>query len=300
MADELNADVVKIHAWAVRWLVSFNPAKSETMILSRKHNKPFRTPLSMNQSLINNVNSHKHLGRTFSQDCSWHDHLELVKTKAWLCINIMRRLNFQLDRKSLQTIYISFIRPILEIPMLYGTIVPNKRLTSSKKNQNEAARIVTGATKLASIQSLLSDTGWESLTSRREKHKLVLFYKMINSLAPEYLSSLVPPTVGNISQYNLRNETNLQTIPARCQQYYNSFLPSTTRIWNRLPDDTKNSPYVESLKHKLNNNITKPPPYSFSGSRIGQIYHARIRLNCSLRYHLFQKNIIDNPVCECG
>ena len=155
--------------------------------------------------------------------------------------------------------------------------------------QNEAAHIVTGATKLASIQSLLSDTGWESLTSRREKHKLVLFYKMIDSLAPEYLSPLVPPTVDNISQYNLRNETNLQTIPARSQQYYNSFLPPTTRMWNSLPDDTMNCPSVESLKHKLNNNITKPPPYYFSGSRLGQIYHAHIRLNCSLRYHLFQK-----------
>ena len=190
------------------------------MILSRKHNKPFHPPLSMNQSLINNVNSHKLLGLTFLQDCSWHDHLELVKAKAWLRINIMRRLNFQLDRKSLQTIH-----------------------------------------KLASIQSLLSDTGWESLTSRREKHKLVLFYRMIDSLAPEYLSLLVPPTVGNISQFNFRNETNLQTIPARSQQYFNPFLPSTTRIWNSLPDDTKNSPSVESFKHKLNNNITKPPYY---------------------------------------
>ena len=124
---------------------------------------------------------------------------------------------------------------------------------------------------------------------------------MINSLAPEYLSSLVPPTVGNISQYNLRNETNLQTMPARSKQYYNSFLRSTTCIWNTHPDDTKNSPSVESFKHKLNSNITKPPPYYFSGSRLGQIYHARIRLNCSsLRYHLFQKNIIGNPVCECG
>ena len=158
-----------------------------------------------------------------------------------------------------------------------------------EKIQNEATRIVTGATKLTSIQSLLSDTGWERFTSRREKHKLVLFYKMINSLALEYLSSLVPPTVGNISQYNLRNETNLQTIPARSQQYYNSFLPLTTCIWNSLPDGTKSSPLVESFKHKLNNNITKPPPYYFSGSRLGQIYHARIRLNCSLRYHLFQK-----------
>ena len=215
MADELNDDLAKIHAWAVRWLVSFNPSKSESMILSRKHNKPFHPPLSMNQNLINNVNSHKHLGLTFSQDCSWHDHLELVKTKAWLRINIMRRLKFQLDRKSLQTIYISFIRPLLE----YADVVWDN-CTQQEANelvQNEAARIVTGATKLASIQSLLSDTGWESLTSRREKHKLVLFYKMNNSLVPEYLSSLVPPTVGNISQYNLRNETNLQTVPARSQ-----------------------------------------------------------------------------------
>ena len=83
------------------------------------------------------------------------------------------------------------------------------------------------------------------------RHKLVLFYKMIIFLSPEYLSSLVPPTVGNISQYNLRNETNLQTIPARSQQYYISFFPSTTYIWNSLPDDTTNSPSVESFKHKL-------------------------------------------------
>ena len=210
-ADELNADLAKIHAWAVRWLVSFNPSKSESMILSRKHNKPFHPPLSMNQNLINNVNSHKHLGLTFSQDCSWHDHLELVKTKAWLRINIMRRLKFQLDRKSLQTIYISFIRPLLEYADVVWDNCTQQEANELEKNQNEAARIVTGATKLASIQSLLSDTGWESLTSRREKHKLVLFYKMNNSLVPEYLSSLVPPTVGNISQYNLRNETNLQT-----------------------------------------------------------------------------------------
>ena len=270
------------------------------MILSRKHNKPFHPPLSMNQNPINNVNYHKHLGLTFSQDCYWHDHLELVKNKAWLRINIMRRLKFQLDRNSLQTIYISFIRPLLEYADVVWDNCTQQEAYELEKNQNEAANIVTGATKLTLIQSLLSDTGWESLTSRREKHKLVLFYKMINSLAPEYISSLVPPTVGNISQYNLRNKTNLQTVPARSQQYYNSFLPSTTRIWNSLSDDTKNSPSVESFKHKLNSNITKPPPYYFSGSQLGQIYHARIRLNCSLRYHLFQKNIIDNHVCECG
>ena len=41
-----------------------------------------------------------------------------------------------------------------------------------EKIQPEAARIVTGATKLVSISSLLSETGWEPFASRRRKHKL--------------------------------------------------------------------------------------------------------------------------------
>ena len=45
--------------------------------------------------------------------------------------------------------------------------------------QYEAARIVTGATKLVSIEKLMNDVGWDSLENRRHKHKLILYYKMI-------------------------------------------------------------------------------------------------------------------------
>ena len=75
----------------------------------------------MNNQPISEVNSHKHLGLILSNDCTWHDHLEKIKTKAWTRINIMIKLKFQLDRKSLQTIYFSFIRPLLE----YGDVIWN-------------------------------------------------------------------------------------------------------------------------------------------------------------------------------
>ena len=76
--------------------------------------------------------------------------------------------------------------------MLSGTIASSAKQMNWKKNQNEAARIVTGATKLESINKLLKETGWESLSTRRKKHKLTLFYKMNNGLCPNYLTSLVP------------------------------------------------------------------------------------------------------------
>ena len=52
--------------------------------------------------------------------------------------------------------------------------------------------IVSGATKLVSIEKLLKEVGWDTLSCRRKKHEQILFYKMINGLCPDYLSSLVP------------------------------------------------------------------------------------------------------------
>ena len=56
-------------------------------------------------------------------------------------------------------------------------------LANSKKQQHEAVRIVTGATKLASIINLLSDTGWETLAAKRQKLKqFLLFFNMVKGL----------------------------------------------------------------------------------------------------------------------
>ena len=178
----------------------------------------------MNNQLIAEVTSNTHLGLLFCSDCTRHDHFKHIKAKTWTRMNIMRKLKFQLDWKSLQIIYFSFIRLLLG----YGNVVwSNCTLYESnelEKIQHEAARIVTGSTKLVSISYLLSETGWEPLTSRRRKHKLTLFYKMINGSRPGYLCSLVPPTVGNASSYSLRNVANLQTIHCNTQQYIPLFF----------------------------------------------------------------------------
>ena len=56
----------------------------------------------------------------------------------------------------------------------------------------EAARIVTGCSKLVSLLDLTREAGCESLSERRHKHKLLLYFKMVNGLCPSTLSVLVP------------------------------------------------------------------------------------------------------------
>ena len=124
---------------------------------------------------------------------------------------------------------------------------------------------------------------------------------MLNGLTPEYLSSLVPDNVGNNSTYNLRNARNLNTIQANSQLYFKSFLPSVTRDWNGLSGEIRNSTSLSSFKRHLNFSRNVLPKFFFDGKRLGQIYHARLRMRCSpLNAHLFSKNTINSPLCICG
>ncbi|XP_060607755.1 uncharacterized protein LOC132759899 [Ruditapes philippinarum] len=193
-ADILQSDINKISSWADKWLVKFNPSKSETMLITRKTSKLFHPPLSMQNQTISSVTSHKHLGLHFSDDGSWHIHINHVKERAWKRIHIMRKFKFQLDRKSLEIIYLSYIRPILEYADVVYTNCTQYEKDELDKIQHEASRIVSGVTKLVSIHQLHREVSWESLDSRRKKHKLILVYKMKNGLSPDYLSSLVPPS----------------------------------------------------------------------------------------------------------
>ena len=139
---------------------------------------------------INEVQLSKHLGVYFSYDCSWHKHIEYIKEKAWIRINIMRKLKYELDRKSLETIYMTFIRPIFEYADVLWDNCTQQEKQDLEKIQLEAARIATGTTKLISIQNLYDETRWEQLETRRMNHKLLLFYKMFNNISPLYLSTL--------------------------------------------------------------------------------------------------------------
>ena len=78
----LNCDSVKFSRWATTWLVTFNPTKSESFLLSRKGNRPVHPPLYMQNVQTEEVECHKHLGINLSHDCSWHRNIAYIKEKA--------------------------------------------------------------------------------------------------------------------------------------------------------------------------------------------------------------------------
>ena len=194
----------------------------------------------------------------------------------------MRKIKFTLNRKALETIYISFIRPTIEYANVVWDNCTIAQEQDLEKIQIEAAIIVTGATKLVSINKLYIETGWETLKDRRRKHRLILFYKMNAGQTPNYLSSLVPENVGNLVNYNLRNADNTRMLHCNTQLYANSFIPASIQDWNSLPQDTKHASSLPIFKSKINANIIKVPiHYYYALDRKSQIMHARLRTRYS-------------------
>ena len=108
--------------------------------------------MTMNYQIVTAVENHKHLGVVFQSNRTWYEYLNMIISKAWQRINVVRKLKLMLDRKSsLRCFYFSFIRPVLEYPDVVWENCIKYEEDELENIQLETARIVTGTTKLVSI-----------------------------------------------------------------------------------------------------------------------------------------------------
>ena len=89
--------------------------------------------------------SQKHLGIVLDSRLDFNEHLEIIFKKVSKTIGLFRKLQNLLPRKSLITVYKSFIRPRID----YGDIIYNQAYNASfhrklKSIQYNAALAITG------------------------------------------------------------------------------------------------------------------------------------------------------------
>ena len=131
-----------------------------------------------------------------------------------------------------QTAYFSLIRSFME----YGATVwdPYKKYNSDKveRVQRRAAGFVKSRySRYYSVSDMLDVLGWTPLSQRRQEARLILFYKIINSLAQvPFEGVLVEAYKGTRRKHNMK----FRQIGHTTSQYGQSFFPKTTSAWNGL------------------------------------------------------------------
>ena len=190
-ATNLNSDLSKINAWANQWKMTFNPdpnKQAQEVIFSRKTKKISHPPLNFSNNSVQQVQFQKHLGVYLDGKLDFREHLQNMFKKINKTISLLRKLQNNLPRAPLITIYKSFVRPHLD----YGDILYDQTFNNSfherlESIQYNAALAITGAVRGSSREKLYQELGFESLQQRRWYRKLCLFFKIIKNQSPKYL-----------------------------------------------------------------------------------------------------------------
>jgi hypothetical protein len=73
----------------------------------------------MNNVQLHEVDSEKNVGLILTRDMKWNEHVDNLIKKSAKRVYHLSRLKYNLPRSSLEKIYLTMIRPILE----YGDII---------------------------------------------------------------------------------------------------------------------------------------------------------------------------------
>ena len=145
-------------------------------------------------------------------------------------IRIMRKLKYNLSRMALNQLYFSYVLPVLEYSSLVWDGCSQHDSSTLENLQHEAAKIVTGLTRSVSLENLYRECGWIPLSERRRQQKLTFIYKTFNNLVPIYITELIPPLTGDVSNYPLRNSNNIAIPFTRTEISHRSCISSSIAL----------------------------------------------------------------------
>ena len=114
----INRDLELISNWAKKWKVSFNPGKSKDVIFSENKVLFNSPPLIFNNSFVERVHEHKHLGIFLSSTLSWARQIHETCLKANRKLAVLRSVKY-LKRATLDILYKVCVRSTIE----YGLVL---------------------------------------------------------------------------------------------------------------------------------------------------------------------------------
>ena len=203
-------------------------------------------------AILSEVTSAKYLGVLYSNDLSWSPHIQSVAHKAHQRLGFIKRNLKGAPFRYRNTAYQSLVRAQLEYAAVVWDPSLHRDIDILEKVQRKAARWAKGQYGVTSVTTLLRDLKWDPLADRRQNQRLILMYKIMNSLIA------IPPDKVDIQRATRpprlpKNQDNLQRPRAstKSSPLWNSTIYKTIPQWNELPAVVAEADSLLSFKRKL-------------------------------------------------
>lgn len=298
-AEILNRDLSKISQWAHKWKVKFNASKSKDMIFSNKLQNN-SLPVILDNTIIDRVGRHKHLGVTLTPTLEWDTHLKNVLRQANLKMSTLYKVK-ELSRSTLASLYKMHVRSCIEYCLqVYGNGLNKTQIAKLERIQYRAARLATGTLTSTSSAKLNEELGWETIATRIKHLSLNHFQKIVTNNTRPLIRELIPPLYPR--QHLSRSNKTYDRYNVTSKHLENSFFPKTANLWNELPKVITRIVKHDKFKAALNVHFKPKLCKVFSlGDKYINRLHTQIRLGrTQLNENLYKIGLADTKGCLCG
>jgi hypothetical protein len=207
--DAMERCVDDIRTWMIVDKLKMNEGKTEFLVVGTKQQlcKVNIDHLTVGGSKINSTSAAKTLGTRLDSNLNLQEHINKTCRASFFRLNNIRRIRKYLSKESTQTLVQAFIIGRLDYcnSLLYG--LPSVHLDKLQRAQNSAARIICKTSRFDHITPVLYTLHWLPIRYRVNYKILILTFKAIHGLAPEYICSLI--SIREQLRYSLRSNSGL-------------------------------------------------------------------------------------------
>ena len=220
--------------------------------------------MTRNHLMMRNFSTTKKL--TSCMSWSWFDsqlsmvtHIHKVCKAAFYHLYNLRKIRKFLDNESIRTLVNALITSRLDYcnSLLFGA--PVTHLLKLQRVQNTAARLICNTSRFDHITPILIHLHWLPVKFRIDFKILLITFKIIHGLAPEYLHELI--CVKAPSRYHLRSNDQLLLSQPKFKSLKTlgdrAFISAAPNLWNSLPNDIRSAKTVDHFKKLVKTHLFK-------------------------------------------
>ena len=145
--------------------------------------------VSLHNNPLNQVRKFKYLGLLCDENLQWNLHIESMLNRIGKMVGFLGRLRRSLSESVLKLVYKSIILPYFDYGDIIYSATYKKYTDKLQKLQNRAGRIILRIKPEShvSVAEMHNSLSWQHLEDRWRNHSLVIMYKIMNNLTPDYL-----------------------------------------------------------------------------------------------------------------
>ena len=185
--------VADIKNWATSNGLMLNDNKTEFVVVGTRQQlcKINVNGIKVGNALIPATSSVRNLGAWFDETFSMDTHVTKTCSASFFHLHNIRRIRKYLTPAATETLIHAFVTIRIDYcnSLMYG--LPAYQLAKIQRVQNAAASLILNESKFCHITPLLKQLQWLPVTHRIRFKLLLMTFKAVHSLSPQYIRDLI-------------------------------------------------------------------------------------------------------------